>query len=274
MILPTACINWALLRSGKGLGEFLSSLTPEKEDEILISYNAWRRSKGLPEEKAIEASPPPAPRNKTAPRAASNNDISTLINKVAAEMEQEEEAEEALIQEALSGADELAEGKIAMLSEVSATEAGEESEAASDAAVLALVTEMFAIEAGEESAAASDAAEPALITEESAIEAGEESAASEAAEPVLITEESAIEAGEESAAASEATEPTVDDLMASLPKESDPILYNQIIKQMGAEAAREKAEERRRFLTSKHRGTMAVRAFIQYLEGVDTHDKA
>ena len=53
MILPTACINWAALRSGLSLPDFLASLNPEREEEILKSYNAWRKSKGLPEEKPV-----------------------------------------------------------------------------------------------------------------------------------------------------------------------------------------------------------------------------
>ena len=48
MILPTACINWAALRSGLSLPDFMASLNPEREEEILDSCNAWRKSKGLP----------------------------------------------------------------------------------------------------------------------------------------------------------------------------------------------------------------------------------
>ena len=53
MILPTACINWAALRSGLSLPDFMASLDSEREEEILKSYNAWRKSKGLPEEKPV-----------------------------------------------------------------------------------------------------------------------------------------------------------------------------------------------------------------------------
>ena len=54
MILSTTVINWASVRSGLSMGAFMASLTPEREREILASYNDWRRSKGLPEEKAAE----------------------------------------------------------------------------------------------------------------------------------------------------------------------------------------------------------------------------
>lgn len=55
MILSNTALNWASLRSGLGLGEFLFTLTPDREREILAAYNDWRRSKGLPEEKPIPA---------------------------------------------------------------------------------------------------------------------------------------------------------------------------------------------------------------------------
>ena len=45
MILSNAALNWASVRSGLGLGDFLPSLTPEKEQEILKAYNEmrWRK---------------------------------------------------------------------------------------------------------------------------------------------------------------------------------------------------------------------------------------
>ena len=48
MILSTGCIDWAALRSGLSLPDFMASLNPEREEEILDSCNAWRKSKGLP----------------------------------------------------------------------------------------------------------------------------------------------------------------------------------------------------------------------------------
>ena len=59
MILSNTALNWASLRSGLGLGEFLFTLTPDREREILAAYNDWRRPKGLPEEKPITPSAPP-----------------------------------------------------------------------------------------------------------------------------------------------------------------------------------------------------------------------
>ena len=48
MILPTACINRAALPSGLSLPDFMASLESEREEEMK-SYNAWRKSKGVPE---------------------------------------------------------------------------------------------------------------------------------------------------------------------------------------------------------------------------------
>ena len=121
MILSNNAFNWAMLRSGMGTGECMASLTPENEEELFKQYNEWRRKRGLPEEEAIETPPPPEPRKKPTPHAASNNgnvsmvrgaledDISVLINEVASEMVVEEAEEAELIQNALDGADEIVE---------------------------------------------------------------------------------------------------------------------------------------------------------------------
>ena len=39
MILSNNAFNWAMLRSGMGTGEFMASLTPEKEEELFKQYN-------------------------------------------------------------------------------------------------------------------------------------------------------------------------------------------------------------------------------------------
>ena len=71
MILSNNAFNWAMLRSGMGTGEFMASLTPENEEELFKQYNEWRRKRGLPEEEAVQT-PPPEPRKKPTPHAASN----------------------------------------------------------------------------------------------------------------------------------------------------------------------------------------------------------
>lgn len=49
MNLPDSALSWAATRCGKSLSDFISSLTPEKEIEIMDAYNRWRREHGLPE---------------------------------------------------------------------------------------------------------------------------------------------------------------------------------------------------------------------------------
>ena len=53
MILSNNAFNWAMLRSGMSMGDFIASLTQEREEELLNVCNAWRRSKGLAAEKAL-----------------------------------------------------------------------------------------------------------------------------------------------------------------------------------------------------------------------------
>ena len=49
MNLPDSALSWAALRSGQALNDFIASLTPEKEVEIMDAYNRWRREHGLTE---------------------------------------------------------------------------------------------------------------------------------------------------------------------------------------------------------------------------------
>lgn len=120
MILSTNAFNWAALRSGMSTGDFMSSLTPEREEELFKQYNEWRRSKGLAEEKAPTPPPTPVstvPKQRKTPAASPVDDLSVLINEVAAEVEEEEAKEAALIQDALDGADEIVEEETAAVPE-------------------------------------------------------------------------------------------------------------------------------------------------------------
>ena len=105
MIQSTNAFNWAALRSGMSTGDFMASLTPEREEELFKQYNEWRRSKGLAEEKAPTPpiSPSAAPKQRKEPAASPVDDLSALINEVAAEVEEEEAEEAALIQDVLDG---------------------------------------------------------------------------------------------------------------------------------------------------------------------------
>lgn len=245
MILSNNAFNWAMLRSGKGLGEFLSSLTPEREEKLLKQYNEWRRSKGLLEEKAIEAPSPPEPRKKPTTHAASNNDIvsivkgvveddlSTLINEVAAEMEEEEAEEAALVHNALDGADEIV----------------EEAELIPDDEIM-------------EEASVSTGVDEAIAEDAMPIDTGEtigEDAAPEVVTTLAVPAEAmgADPAVEEQRVAFAA-------VIHSLPKEADPALYSRIKGEYGnqtltlTQAALQEA-------TKRHRRTAAIRAFLAWL---------
>ena len=227
MILPTNAFNWAALRSGLSTGDFIASLTPEREEQLFKQYNEWRRSKGLAEEKALAPAPISAPENRRKEDA-----LSALFSQVADEVVAEEAA---LVQDALDGADGIVE---------------EELEA--HAPIPAEVED--------------EAAQPAPEEVEVEIETDEPVAADEplSAEE-LVPEDYAPEAATTPAVANEA-EPVVDfaAVIRSLPKEAAPELYRGIKAQFGeetltlAQAALKKA-------TAKHRGTSAIRAFIAWL---------
>ena len=228
MILPTNAFNWAALRSGLSTGDFIASLTPEREEELFNAYNAWRRSKGLAEEKALAPAPISAPENRRKEDA-----LSALFSQVADEVVAEEAA---LVQDALDGADEIVEEELEAHAPIPA-ELEEE------------------IEADEPVPEEAQAAQ--LLPEEVEVER-------ETDEPVSADD--APEAATTPAVANEA-EPVVDfaAVIRSLPKEAAPELYRGIKAQFGeetltlAQAALKKA-------TAKHRGTSAIRAFIVWLE--------
>lgn len=235
MILSTNAYNWAMLRSGLSMGDFSASLTPEREEELFNAYNEWRRGRGLPEEKPIETPPPPEPRKKPTPRAASNNDIGSMVKgaaiddlsamftQVAAEVEEEEAEEAALVQNALDGADEIVEEEAAAPVPDEIVEELEEEPEEADEPV-------------PEDAAPMDAA-PEVVTTPAA------EAVADAAAP----------------AADFAT------IIRSLPKEPDPALYSHIKAQYGEET-KSMAQAALKEATAKHRGTAAIRAFLAWLE--------
>ena len=53
----------------------------------------------------------------------------------------------------------------------------------------------------------------------------------------------------------------------TLPKVADPALYQEILAQLGvpAEVVKSLAEETRKLYTAKHRSTVGLRAFIEWL---------
>ena len=98
MILSNSALSWAATRSGMPFGEFLASLTPEREAQLLQAYNEWRTSKGLKpvavpvmEERPVVAAEAPHKAKKD-----DADDISAMIESIADEIEEEDlqEAEE------------------------------------------------------------------------------------------------------------------------------------------------------------------------------------
>ena len=236
MILSNNAFNWAVLRSGMGTGDFIASLTPEREEELFKQYNEWRRKRGLPEEEAVKT-PLHEPRKKPTPQAASNNgnvsmvrgaledDISVLINEVASEMVVEEAEEAELIQNALDGADEIV----------------EEAEAASDE---------IAKEIEEETVPKDAPKGIETIPTDTADEVDEVAA------PEMVTTPAvgADAVPEVDAALEVSTERSMDfaAVIRTLPKEADHALYSRIKAQFGGET-KSMAEAALKEATAKHR---------------------
>ena len=245
MILSNNAFNWAMLRSGMGMGDFIASLTPEREAELFKAYNEWRRSRGLPEEKAPVPAPTiaaPAPVQEEKP-AAPVDDLSALITEVAAEVAaevEEEEAEEAaLVQNALDGADEIVEETEPVPEEI-------EEE----------IEEYEPVEADEpENDAPEVAAAPEVVTTPALAD-----------EPVAAAPEAPVDTEPATQSVDFAT------IIRSLPKEADPALYSRIKDQFGQETL-SMAQAALKEATAKHRTTAAIRAFIAYLKTTEGESK-
>ena len=106
MILSNAAFNWASLRSGLTLPDFVASLTPEREEEILKQYNEWRRARGLPEDKPLVPKPPaqaasPQPAAPVAQASPQPDELSEMVSQIADQVKREALEEAELIKEAL-----------------------------------------------------------------------------------------------------------------------------------------------------------------------------
>lgn len=245
MILSTTVINWASVRSGLSMGAFMASLTPEKEREILASYNDWRRSKGLPEEKAAE--PPAAPQRPVADaskRDATGDDIAQMMAAYAREAEREEAEEAALIEQTMEQIDSMS--IEAVPSETIPADVKREME--------------------EDVRASGDDFAP-----DDAMTAGDDAAFGEA---------DATPAETARAAAQDAPDPQTDQsseealfsrlcaIARTLPKAPDAALYASVLQSLdgSADAVKRAAEAVRRHFSAKHRSTVAIRAFLTWLE--------
>ena len=247
MILPTACINWAALRSGLSLPDFMASLDPEREEEILKSYNAWRKSKGLLEVRPVAAEPratKPQPSTQgddvDKPQAddarepqdddadePQHDDVAGLVSKIADQVEREELEEAELIQE-----------------------------------VLRMPEERIPRELEEELAATAPSEVAATEPQESPATAPQESPATEQESPTTAPQ---VEPD------GPIMEADISErfltIARTLPKVADPALYKEILAQLDAPAdvVKSLAEETRKLYTAKHRSTVGLRAFIEWL---------
>ena len=248
MILSNNAFNWAMLRSGMGTGDFIASLTPEREEELFKQYNEWRRKRGLPEEKApsLAPSPTPAPVVSQAPIEVPEDDLSAMFTQVAAEVEEEEAEEAALVQNALDGADEIVEEEAAAPVPDEIVEELEEEPAPEEADELV-----------PEDAAPMDTevgAAPEVVITPAAEDVADDDAAPEVATTPAVVVEPVV------------AEPAVDfaTIIRSLPKEPDPALYSRIKDQYGPETL-PMVQAALKEATAKHRTTAAIRAFIAWL---------
>ena len=249
MILSNNAFNWAMLRSGMGTGDFMASLTPEREEELFKAYNEWRKERGLPEEMApsLVPSPTPAPVVPQAPIEVPEDDLSAMFTQVAAEVEEEEAEEAALVQNALDGADEIVEEEAAAPVPDEIVEELEEEPAPEEADELV-----------PEDAAPMDTevgAAPEVVITPAAEDVADDDAAPEVATTPAVVVEPVV------------AEPAVDftTTIRSLPKEPDPALYSRIKDQYGPETL-PMVQAALKEATAKHRTTAAIRAFLAWLE--------
>ena len=257
MILSTNAFNWAALRSGMGTGDFIASLSPEREAELFKAYNEWRRSRGLPEEKAPAPTPPsaaPEQRKESAPV----DDLSALITEIAAEVEEEEAENAALIQDALDGADEIVEENAPVPVEVEEEIVADESEPVPEEEIETEVPLPEAEDAAEPMSDAPEAASTQAVADDAT------ATPEMAADAVAPTPAAADDAAEAEPAPQSVDFATI---IRSLPKEPDPVLYSRIKDQYGEET-KSMAQAALKEATKKHRGTAAIRAFLGWLNDV------
>ena len=294
MILPTACINWAALRSGLSLPDFMASLDPEREEEILKSYNAWRKSKGLPEVRPVAAEPratKPQPSTQgddvDKPQAddarepqdgdldePQDDDVAGLVSKIADQVAREELEEAELIQEALRLPEERIPRELEEELEMEAM--AEEADTADPATEQQVATEPQV----EANTAPQTATEPQTATapQESPATAPSEVVATAPQESPATAPSEVPAAEQQSPATATQVEPDGPIMEAdiserfltiarTLPKVADPALYQEILAQLDApaEVVKSLAEETRKLYTAKHRSTVGLRTFIEWL---------
>ena len=245
MILSNSALSWAATRSGMPFGEFLASLTPEREAQLLREYNEWWTSKGLKPVAvpAMEERPKSASQAPQKARNDDTDDISAMIESIADEIEEEDLQEAEEISRTLEEID-------AMVVEEVPAQVGEDALHDAEAAGEDEAEAFGETEASEEFEAP---AAPEAPAEPEAPEAPEAPAAPEKPEAP--------------AAPAGVGDVSVAQLLARLPKEPDPALYAALLNRFsGVEAAVEAVKAAIADHTRRHRGTAALRAFLKHLE--------
>ena len=255
MILSNAALNWASIRSGMSLHEFLSSLTPGRRRYWLLVMTG----EGLRVCRRISQSYLPCrPRHHLqSPKKAK---IERLIEQIAGEVEKEQEEEAEFLEETMEAIDSTPVELVPKIVEEIATEDEEEpSEPSVD------IDEPADTSAAEEEPPEEAApAPPSVDIDEEEMAAAEEAAAEEQAE---APEDAAEEAPKE------VTAPSISGRFAAiarkLPREGDPDLYSQILEQLGGsvEALRMAAQITWEEYRRRHKGTAAISAFLNWLNG-------
>lgn len=242
MILPNSALSWAATRSGLGFGDFLSSLTPEREQHILQIYNNWRASKGLKAVGAAEPVTPTTPSDITSrveneDDAGEQDEMAAMMESIAEEIEEQEIAE----------AEELAQ----TLEEIDAIPVEEE------------------IDVIEDEIAAEDDAVPAddIAAEDDAVPDDDIAAVEDDAIPDDDNPPVHIEEAEAEPSVTEGTPKETAAALSKLPKEPDEQIYHSLFSQFIDRAdAIAAVKERIKYHTIRHRGTAGLRLFWQWLD--------
>lgn len=236
MILSNAAFNWASLRSGLTLPDFVASLTPEKEEEILKQYNEWRRARGLPEDKPLAPKPParvageaasPQQAVPVAQAAPEQDALSEMVSQIADQVKREALEEAELIKEALR--------------EIDVEPAPRRPEEAPEAAA----------------PRAKAPAQTAALPEDD-----------NARPPLAVVEKPVTAEGPTAGAQPLSLSDRLSAMARALPKEPDPALYSRILEQLGesVEAVSAAIDAVRREYTAKHRSTAGLRKFLDWLK--------
>lgn len=234
-MLPNAVFSWAATRSGKGLGDSIASLTPEREEEWLRAYNEWAAEKSLKTVfvPVIKPTPKPTPR----PSAEEQDELVELMESVADRLDQEAQEEAEELKQTLQEIDSI-----------------DVDEAVPVEIIPAEDDEAFDEHTGEFAAepVPKPAAEPAVPT------------VIDDAAPAVTDDEPVIAPEEENAP--EQALP-IEQRISKLGKDATPSVYAELLTALANDVgmAKDVTEAVIRDHTKRHRGTAAQRLFLAWL---------